>query len=230
MFHYRWHYREDIERAASILPRWQGNAISEEQTLKMSDYIAKRQIDRLYVVGSSDATAELIEDSYKRYLDLLKAHLEHCAFLLGERPGSADFAAYGQLTQLTHFDPTPMQIALQRAPRVFAWVDVVDDLSGLEPEEDQWLDAANLPDTLRALLCELGRVYAPVMLANAAALAQGSEQVSAKIDGCDWVQQPFPYQGKCLQWLREEYAALDAPARATVDKALAGTGCEPLLG
>jgi hypothetical protein len=43
------------------------------------------------------------------------------------------------------------------------------------------------------------------------------------------VQQPFPYQAKCLMWLRQEYAALDAGARAKVDAALKGTGCEVLF-
>ena len=55
---------------------------------------------------------------------------------------------------------------------------------------------------------EVGRVYAPFLLANADALARGAEQVECQIDGRPWVQKPFPYQGKCLQWLREGYAAL----------------------
>ena len=49
------------------------------------------------------------------------------------------------------------------------------------------------------------------------------------IDAQPWIQQPFPYQAKCLTWLRDEYATLDAAAQATVDSALAGTGCESLV-
>ena len=71
-----------------------------------------------------------------------------------------------------------------------------------------------MPDTLRALLAEVGRVYAPFLLANAAALERGAEQVECAIDGRPWVQRPFPYQGKCLRWLREGYAALAAGDRA----------------
>jgi hypothetical protein len=43
------------------------------------------------------------------------------------------------------------------------------------------------------------------------------------------VQKPFPYQGKCLQWLREGHAALAAGDRTVVDVVLTGTGCEALF-
>ena len=66
-------------------------------------------------------------------------------------------------------------------------------------------------------------------LANASALATGADEVECTIDGRSWLQRPFPYQGKCLQWLRTDYAALDGKTRATVDAALAGSGCEPLF-
>ena len=123
-----------------------------------------------------------------------------------------------------------MAITAERAPRVFAWTQATEDLSGLEPGEGDWFDATALPATLTAILAEVGRVYAPLLLANARAVQGGAEQVEAEIDGQPWVQQPFPYQAKCLMWLREEHAALDAPARAAVGAALAGTGCDLLFG
>jgi hypothetical protein len=43
------------------------------------------------------------------------------------------------------------------------------------------------------------------------------------------MQQPFPYQGKCLRALREGHAALEPRDRATVDAWLRGTGCEVLF-
>jgi hypothetical protein len=49
------------------------------------------------------------------------------------------------------------------------------------------------------------------------------------IDGRPWTQRPFPYQGKCLQWLREGRAALEAADRRAVDALLDGTGCEKLF-
>jgi hypothetical protein len=190
---------------------------------------AKRQIDRLWVVGSNETTAPVIEESYERLLQLLDAHLTGSRFLLGARPGAADFAVFGQLTQLVGFDPTPAAVACASAPRVVAWVDLVEDLSGLEPDDDGWTARDAVPATLRALFEELGRVYVPFLLANAAALERGDERVECTIDDRSWVQRPFPYQGKCLRWLREARAALSADDGAAVDAVLAGSGCEPLF-
>jgi hypothetical protein len=124
-------------------------------------------------------------------------------------------------------DPTPAALARQRAPRVVAWVDVVDDLSGLEPDARDWTPADAVPDTLRAILAEVGRVYAPFLLANARALERGAERGECAIDGQPWVQRPFPYQGKCLAWLRQGYAEL-GPQRCG-RRAARRTGCEPLF-
>ncbi len=99
----------------------------------------------------------------------------------------------------------------------------------MEPSDDDWFTRDALAKSLRELLCEVGRVYAPFMLANARALAKGSDRVECTIDGRVWTQRPFPYQGKCLGWLRRDYATLDSPARAAVDAALCGTGCETLF-
>ena len=60
-------------------------------------------------------------------------------------------------------------------------------------------------------------------------LERGAERVECTIDGRKWVQQPFPYQGKCLRRLREGFAGLAADDREFVDALLAGTGCEALL-
>ena len=67
------------------------------------------------------------------------------------------------------------------------------------------------------LLEEIGRVYAPFLLANADALQRGAPEVGCTIDGRPWTQRPFPYQGKCLQALRAAYAGpVVVPAVARV--------------
>ena len=98
---------------------------------------------------------------------------------------------------------------------------MVEDLSGLEP--GPLIDPGVLPPTLRALLAEMGRVYAPLLIANARAVMAGETFVETRIDGRDWVQNAFPYQAKCLGWLREEYAGLPLASREQVDAALAGS-------
>ena len=230
MFHYRWAYPPDVARAAAILPRWSRTDLPTARYAALGTTFAERQIGRLRVVGSNETTAPVIEDSYRRLLRLLDAVLAESRFVMGGRPGAADFGLFGQLTQLAGFDPTPASVALELAPRVVAWVDVVEDLSGLEPSDADWRSRGDVPESLRALLAEVGRVYVPFLLANAEALARGAERVEGTIDGRRWVQQPFPYQGKCLRWLREAHDALAPDDRRAVDALLAGTGCERLFG
>jgi glutathione S-transferase len=228
MFHYRWAYPADIAQAAAILPRWSNTNQPEQDAVTLGKMFAERQIARLAVVGSNPATAATIEASYRRLLELLNAHLTEHRFVMGGRPGSADFGLYGQLTQLAGFDPTSRALALEVAPRVIAWVDFVEDLSGLEPTDAQWITRTAVPATLRALLGEIGRVYVPFLLANADALARGEERVECRIDGAPWQQKPFPYQGKCLTWLRQAHAALAPQDRDAVDSILRGSGCDKL--
>lgn len=229
MFHYRWHFAPDIAKSARILPRWRKLSATDEAAAQAGRQFAERQIGRLRYVGSHAGTASLIEQSYQRFLDAFEAHLRQHAFFMGARPGASDFGAYGQLTQLAHFDPTPAALTLERAPRVHAWVSMVEDLSGLAPAESDWFTRDTLPATLGAVLAEAGRTYVPLMLANARALRAGSDIVRTAIDGQDWEQNAFPYQGKCLRWLREEYAGLDAGDRAAVDRVLEPSGCSALL-
>lgn len=229
MFHYRWQYPADIELAGEILPRWRDLTASAEEIASRSQFVRDRQISRLYVVGSNEATRPVIEASYRRLLGLLDAHIGNGPFLFGQRPSAADFGLYGQLTQLATFDPTPSQLTADVAPRVLAWVQTVDDLSGLEPADNDWIARDEIPETLSGLLAEAGKTYVPVLLANAKAVDAGTEQVRAEVEGQAWVQQPFPYQAKCLQWVRQEYARLDSADRAVVDGILGGTGCEALF-
>jgi glutathione S-transferase len=231
MFHYRWAFGPDIDYASRVLPRWSAIDASDAQIAPLSKQFAERQIGRLGVVGSNETTAPVIEASYRRLLHRLDARLAEAPFVLGARPGACDFALFGQLTQLVEFDPTSMEMARAETPRVCAWVQVVEDLSGLEvgDDADGWVAGDAPTPALRALLAEVGRVYAPFLLANADALARGAEKVECTIDGRPWVQKPFPYQGKCLRALREGYAALAGAERAEADAWLRGSGCEVLF-
>jgi glutathione S-transferase len=229
MFHYRWSYQPDIDKAAAILPLWRGTNVSDEEVAPVSKMIAERQIERLWVVGSNETTGPVIEASYKRLLQLLDAHLTLHRFVMGGRPGSADFGLFGQLTQLVAFDPTCSAVALETSPRVVTWVDVVEDLSGIGVDDDDWIARNDIPESFLALLAEVGRVYAPFLVANAAALAAGADKVECTIDDRKWVQKPFPYQGMCLDWLRVSRARLATADREAVDAVLKGTGCEQLF-
>ncbi|MEM7365769.1 MAG: glutathione S-transferase, partial [Pseudomonadota bacterium] len=100
---------------------------------------------------------------------------------------------------------------------------------GADPTEADWFDPADLPGTLSDLLDEIGRTYVPVMLANARAIDQGIDEVNTEVEGARWIQQPFPYQARCLSWLRASYVSLDDEDRTMVDDILAPSGCGQLF-
>jgi glutathione S-transferase len=125
MFHYRWHYARDAAKASMLLPCWANEnylAGAEDELREAAQTIARRQIDRLKVVGSSPETKDMIEDSFVQFLRCFNAHLAAgYPFLLGDRPCAADFALYGHLNQLAFIDPTSMAVCESVAPRIFAW-------------------------------------------------------------------------------------------------------------
>lgn len=229
MFHYRWSYPADIEKAGQLLPRWTNISASDADIEQRSRAISERQISRLRYVGSNDITRKTIEDSFKRFIDLLDKHLQCLPFLLGKRPAACDFSIYGQLTCMALFDPTPQQVILERAPRVYAWTELLEDLSGYETVEGDWLDTEQCPASLVAILGELGKLYAPYLLANSAAVSSGQERLLTQLDGRAWEQNPFPYQDKCLRWIRQLFSELPQEASERVSKLVQDTGIEPLL-
>jgi glutathione S-transferase len=232
MFHYRWHYEADIKKAGSILPRWNGLTAPDDEIEPLSKYVSERQISRLSYVGSNEVSKETIENSFHRFLTLLNAHLQTAPYIFGARPSSADFAIYGQLTQLAIFDPTSSAIVTDEFPRIYAWTELMEDLSGLTVADDDsdWFDAsAGLPDTLLALLGEIVALYLPYLKLNAEAVMSGAEMVDGELDGRPYQQNPFPYQAKCLVWIGEQYAALSSDDKTRLAEVTHGTGLSEAL-
>ena len=228
--------------------------IDDESMKQFSDIIAKRQINRLWVVGSNSDTANLIDQSYKRYLSLMEKHLKYLPFMFGQRPSSSDFALYGQLTQLVGFDPTPRNIAYKISPRTVSWVNIMSDLSGLhdtggigeffgvqnkeadnnklnyfENNDNGWINKDEIPDSLIELFNEVGKVYIPCLIANAKAFENGDDIWETSIDGSIWKQKTFPYQVKCLKWIKDEFNKLSTDNKKLTLRLLAGSGCESIL-
>ena len=228
MFHYRWFHKADREHAGPMLIYWSMPTLSTEDSAQWAANITKRQFERLYVVGSNAVTAQTIEESYARLLQVLDRLLAHRGFVLGARPASADFAIYGQLTQLGIVEPTSAALT-EGFPRVRAWIDRMEDLSGLEPQGSDWMNRDEALSQCAPLLEEIGRVYTPFLIANAAAVQSGAADFSTEIDGRAWTQPTFPYQAKCLQWLREDYRALGESERNLLAPVFKKAGLEAAL-
>lgn len=227
MFHYRWHFKKDAENAGPYLAYGQDPQFSSSDGKAMSDAFSQRQISRLPLVGSNQFTAPIIEASFQRLIGILDRIIQRQGFILGARPSSADFAIYGQLTQLGIVDPTSSELLIKISPRLRAWLDRVKDLSG--QSAGPWIEDSTISEHLGELLTEIGRVYTPFLIANAEAAAQGKSEVETVIDQQRWIQPVFPYQVKCLQILRLARDNLNPTSRSMLDDSLVGTGCEHLF-
>lgn len=229
MFHYRWSYPADIDKAAQMLPRWNNTNADETFLLNQALQIAQHQISRLRYVGSNSETKDLIESSFERLVDILDKSLKINPFILGKRPSSADFALYGQLTALALFDPTPQAFVLANSPRLYAWTETMEDLSGYEPLDSDWLDLNREGEYIKGILKEIGRVYAPYLIANANAVLNQQSEFECEIDGALWKQNTFVYQAKCLRWIRDEFERLDDAAQTQVMSLATECGFSSLL-
>ena len=229
MFHYRWHFQEDIDKAGTILPLLHDVSLDDDTHKSLKEGFSELQISRLWVVGSNEITASIIEASYKRFLRQLEDCFSKRGFLFGSRPSSADYALFGQLSALVGFDPTPRAIAHEISPRVIAWQYRMEDLSGLNPVEDDWLNYEIAQEHLADIFQEVGKVYLPALLANAKAIAAEEKTWTTQIDGAQWEQRSFPYQAKCLQWINDEFNALNEDDQNQIMVFLMKTGCDDLI-
>jgi hypothetical protein len=65
----------------------------------------------------------------------------------------------------------------------------------------------------------------PFLVANAQAFAQGVERLEINVWGLPYALSPFKYQVKCLNLIRDKFAALEAEHRTALRPVLARTGC-----
>jgi hypothetical protein len=181
-----------------------------------------RQVGRMAIVGCAAENFPLIEASTRAILGALETHVvdQHCLF--GTRPSMAEFGMYGQLSQLG-VDPTAQAMMRKDFPYSFRWLLHIDDMSGITGEWDK-TDAPFAP-IITAWLQQVGEIYMPFLLANAAAIEAGEDSFHITAMGLPYTQGVFKYQVKCLADLRARYATLDANARTRIDPLLAQTGC-----
>ena len=161
-------------------------------------------------------------------LSIFEEHFKKQPFLLGSYPSSCDFAVYGQFTQLVGFDPTPRKIAHEISPRTVAYVNTLEDRGGLDyVEENNTLDS--LSDSIHDLFKELAISYVPTMIENHKAIGEGEKEWSVDLAGYPWKQKSFPYQAKCLDWIRDEFKGLDSENQKKVLSFLTSTDCQSLV-
>ncbi len=219
MFHYRWAREVDQESASkrlvqSMVPGIEGKALDD-----MAAGIVQRMIGRVWFVGSNETTAPQIEASFTEGIELLEAHLENRPYLFGERPAFGDFGLWGQVYN-AWTDPTARGIVEERAPHVVRWIERMLDPAA----EGDWETWDALAPTLQPFLArQVGRLFFPWTVANAACVAAGEEEFSVGLGGQTWTQKPQKYHAKSLAALRAKYEAVSGDS--TLNSILEETGC-----
>src|SRR6202022_1158583 len=153
----------------------------------------RRQISPMPILGATAENKPLLEESYHRILEAFEPHVGMTKYLFGSRPSLADFAWFGQLSELAT-DPTPMRIMRQKAPFTDHWVRRLDDVSGVD---GKWYPREQaLSGMAEALLRIAGELYLPFLAANAEAFAKGVERLEINVWGLPYALSPFKYQVK----------------------------------
>jgi len=222
LFLYRWWDPED----QAYVSRWAAEEWSVSQAEPGSgeeiEDFRRRQISRMSILGATAENKPILEQSYLRMLGAFEPHVRMNNYLFGSRPSLADFAWFGQLSQMAS-DPTPMRIMRQTAPFTDHWTRRLDDASGVEGE--WYLPEKALSGMAEALLRIAGELYLPFLVANAEAFAAGLDRVEISVWGLRYALSPFKYQVKCLHVLRETFAALNPENRLALRPVLERTRC-----
>jgi glutathione S-transferase len=222
LFLYRWWDPED----QAYVSRWAGEewSVSDAATGSAEEIgqFRRRQISRMVILGATAENRPLLEESYRRILAAFEPHVGMRNYLFGTRPSLADFAWFGQLSEMAT-DPTPMRIMREHAPFTDHWVRRLDDASGVDGE---WYPRERaFGGFVETLLRIAGELYLPFLVANADAFAKGLERLEINVWGLPYALSPFKYQVKCLDQLGAKFAELDAQDRAALHPLLERTGC-----
>lgn len=220
MFHLRWAREVDQRASAMRLAATMAPDADEAARRVLADRIRERMVGRVWFVGSSAATAPIIEESFEEALPLLEVHLRERPYLFGARPAFADFGLFPQIYE-AWTDPTGGALVEGRAPAVLAWIQRM-----LWPRaEGPFEPFERLEPTLAPLLeQQVGALFVPWTLANEAALAQGREEFEVELGGRKWAQKPQKYHARSLAALRERYREHRSPE---LDARLERWGCLP---
>lgn len=235
--HYRWSYNEEWAAAEfGRIARPDGTLDEQQQAGRLAAERGRLIEQRL---GVSEDTHLGVEAHYEGFLADFSAHLRQHAFVLGGRPCLADFAIYGPLYGL-YRDPESGKVMRRLAPLVAGWVErMADPVSA----QGDILPDDITPDTLLPLL---KRQMAEQLVELAAGVEVFSEWAAANpsgaraprafgdhefmIGGRRGVRQVASAAMWRLQRVLDQYASLDADARARADGLLKRIGGRVLPG
>ena len=232
--HYRWDFPESAAKA-------RGEFAAFLQSTETAARGADMMQGSLPLLGVTPATAPAIEAHTRELLDVLSAHFAAHPYLLGGRMSLADCALMGPLYAHLYLDAVPGRLLRETAMPVCQWIERMkhpDPGAGGE-----WLGGDALAPTLAPLLRLVGRDAVPVILdatrafeswadgrrgdADEPPRAVGSH--ATRLRAVDVHRYTSSYTLWMVQRPLDAYSGLAANERASVDRALADTGCEALV-
>jgi glutathione S-transferase len=219
MFHYRWAREVDQLSAAGRIARMRGLDGGEDKHAAFANQVRARMVDRVWFVGSNEATAPQIEAGFLDMLGLLNNHLAKRPYLFGGKPALGDFGLWGQIYEMWT-DPTAGAIIGGGAQHVLDWVHRM-----LWPKAEGTFEAwSTLAPTLMPILTgQISAQFLPWTCANEKALAEGRGEFSVTLNGKIWTQKPQKYHARSLAMLRAKYA--EVADKAALDRLLEAAGC-----
>ena len=155
----------------------------------------------------------------------MNTHLASRPYLFGGRPSWGDFGLWGQIYN-AWTDPTGAAWVEDAAPHVLTWIHRML-FPTAEGDFESW---TSLEETLMPFLTDqVGALFCPWTVANAAAMSAGEEEFSVTLAGKTFTQQPQKYHAKSLKVIRDKYAAVSD--KSGLDPVLEAAGClETLQG
>ncbi len=158
---------------------------TDSELLRYGSLIAERMMSGGQIEITREAQRRLT-DEFLALLRLMEAHCRLHPYMLGGHPSAADYALMGALHAHMGRDPVPLRLMQTHAPRVFRWVEHMNESQIVAPEfaerEVAFEAADQVPATLVALLRHLLRKYGGDMAWNARAFAAWQAQNPDTVD------------------------------------------------
>ncbi|MCH1491456.1 MAG: glutathione S-transferase C-terminal domain-containing protein [Luminiphilus sp.] len=161
--HYRWNFPESNQHFVGFHFFHSQRDMPERR--EKSDHMMGRMRHAAEAFGVTEESQSLVESLYQNFLEALNRHFEHVPYLFGWRPSIGDYGLLAPLYAHLGRDPHPARIMLQRAPRVYRWVERMNRLDHDMPEYfepgSDFLENDAIPETLINVLQTLAVDFVP---------------------------------------------------------------------
>ncbi len=244
--HYRWNYQED--NLAFVRYHFFHSQRDMPTRDDKTEHMMGRMQQVAQVWGVNESTTALVEALYLEFLNVLNAHFEDYAYLLGWRPCVGDFGLLAPLYAHLGRDPHPARIMQQRAVRVYRWVERMNRADQDVPEYfdagSDFLAGDDVPQSLLNVLKVVAEDFVPETRAAADSINQWLKdnapdsgdaaerflgQCQFELRGQTITSAAQPYRFFLLQRVHAIYDALDADGQRSVQQMLDSCAMGELL-